>query len=328
MDKKTIVSGIQPTGNLHIGNYLGAVKQWVSLQESDQYDMHIFIADLHALSGTISSDKLQEQTLITAAELLAAGVDPNKTTFWVQSHVPVCTELAWVFNTVTPIAELERMTQYKDKASSQKQNINAGLLTYPILQAADILLYRGNLVPVGKDQVQHVELTRNIARWFNNKFDVEFFDTVKEKLTKVPKVMSLLEPTKKMSKSAGLKHVIELADEPEVISAKLKKAVTASDGDGESPGAQNLLLLLREFAETEVCMRFEEMQKDGSIRYGDLKVALTDAITDSFKEFRAKRKKLLSNVDELADILVSGATKADAIAQDTIKEVRNIVGIA
>ncbi len=324
--KQIIVSGIQPTGNLHIGNYLGAVKNWVDLQNSGKYDCYFFIADLHALTGNRSSEERKAQILRTASELLAAGIDPKKSTFFVQSHVPEHTELGWIFNCVTPIAELERMTQFKDKSASQSKNINTGLFTYPVLQAADILLYRGSAIPVGQDQVQHVELTRDIARWFNNKYD-KFFPEVKHILTETPKVMSLLEPTKKMSKSLGEGHVLELADEPGVIEKKLKKAVTATEGGEGSPGVANLLGLLKIFGDKKAHVQFAKVEKDGSIRYGDLKSELARVIGDYFFDFRARRDELMRGHDEVAEILAVGMEKAKIVAEQTMEDVRELVGI-
>ncbi len=326
MAKQIIVSGIQPTGNLHLGNYLGAVKNWVELQESGKYDMYIFIADLHSLTGDQTAKERHDQITRTAAELIAAGIDPKKTTFWVQSHVPQCTELSWIFNTVTPIAELDRMTQFKDKSSAQKKNINAGLFTYPILQAADILLYKGTHVPVGEDQVQHVELTRKIGRWFNNKYK-KYFPEAKPLLTKTARVKSLLDPEKKMSKSLGLGHVIELADEPNVIEKKMKKAVTATEGGGAAPGVENLLLLLEQFGDKKMHKKFVTAEKKGDIRYGDLKKEVSAAIGNYFADFRERRKELMSNHNEIADILIHGADKAAEIAEETMEDVIEIIGI-
>ncbi len=327
MSKKSIiVSGIQPTGNLHIGNYLGAVKNWVELQNSGKYQMYIFIADLHSLAGNMTAKERHEQIIRTLAELISAGIDPDKTTLFVQSHIPEHTELAWVFNCVTPIAELERMTQFKDKSSQQTKNINTGLFTYPILQASDILLYHGEVVPVGQDQIQHVELTRDIARWFNKKYD-KYFPETKHLLTKIPKVMSLLEPEKKMSKSLGEGHVIELADEPKVIEKKLKKAVTASAGGEGAPGVQNLLLLLKQFGDEAVYNGFVQAEMDGIIRYGDLKKEVANAVAEYFTEFRTKRNELMMNHDKLAEILIAGADKARPVAEETMREVRKLVGI-
>jgi len=326
MKKPIIFSGIQPTGNLHIGNYLGAVKNWVDLQNSGRYDCYFCIVDLHALTGNMDSQTRREQITRTAVELIAAGIDPKRCTFFVQSHVPEHTELSWIFNTVTPIAELERMTQFKDKSARQEKNINAGLLTYPILQAADILLYQATLVPVGQDQIQHIELTRDIARFFNNRYG-KYFPETKHLLTEAPKVMSLLEPTKKMSKSLGEGHVIELTDEPEVIEKKLKKAVTASEGGAGSPGVDNLLSLLNHFGDQSLFMTYSKAEKEGTIRYGDLKKDLTLALSDYFANFRAQRAKLLKNSKQIHSLLEQGAEKAGVVAEKTMKDVRKLVGI-
>ncbi|MSU75509.1 MAG: tryptophan--tRNA ligase [Candidatus Magasanikbacteria bacterium] len=326
MTKPIIVSGMQPTGNLHIGNYLGALKNWVDLQNSGQYQLYLFVADLHSLTLTMTPETRRENVRLLAAEYIAAGIDPAKTTVFVQSHVPEHSELAWIFNCVTPVSELERMTQFKDKAAREDKNINAGLLTYPILQAADILLYHGTLVPVGQDQVQHLELTRDIARWFNNKFG-DYFPTIKPLLTKIPKVMSLLEPAKKMSKSKGAGHIIALADEPEIIINKLKKAVTASAGGGQAPGVENLLSLLQQFGATETHQKFIKAEQAGTIRYGDLKQELAAAIAHYFADFRQKRQDLLANPKKLEKILMAGAQQAGVVARATMSEVKKIVGI-
>lgn len=324
--KPIVFSGIQPTGNLHLGNYLGAVQHIVKLQNTGAYQTYYFIADYHSLTGVMSAAERSEQILITAAELIAAGIDPTKTTLFVQSHVPEHTELAWIFSTVTPVAELYRMTQFKDKSAHQEKNINAGLLTYPILQAADILLYHGTLVPVGKDQAQHVELTNDVARWFNKRYG-EYFATVKSFFTEIPKVMSLLEPEKKMSKSLGAGHVIELADEPTTIEAKLKKAVTSTVGGGQAPGAENLLLLLKQFASAETYQEFAQAEKAKTIKYSKLKDALAKALSDYFSDFRAKRNALLRDPTKLDAILAEGAEKSRAVASKTITDVRKLIGI-
>lgn len=326
MQPSVLISGIQPTGNLHIGNYLGAVQNWVSLQKSSKYRFFVFIADLHSLSGDQTAEQRRQQIVTTAAELIAAGIDPEQATFFVQSHVAEHTELAWIFNTLTPVAELYRMTQFKDKSEKQDKNINAGLLTYPVLQAADILLYRATQVPVGQDQVQHLELTRDTARWFNNKYG-EYFKEVKPLLTEIPKVMSLLEPTKKMSKSLGGNHVIELADEPSVILSKLKKAVTASEGGKEAPGVQNLIMLLKQFSGKEQQAKYLAAEKDGSIRYGDLKQELATAISEHFADFRKKRAALLADPAKLEAILAEGAAAAKEVAAQTLSEVYKLVGL-
>ncbi len=326
MATSIIVSGMQPTGSLHIGNYLGALKNWVALQNSGNYELHFFIADLHSLTIQMDPPARRDNVRLLAAEFIAAGLDPKKCTIFVQSHVPEHTELAWVFNTVTPVGELERMTQFKDKAVQNNKNVNAGLFTYPILQAADILLYRATEVPVGQDQVQHLELTHDTVRWFNNRFG-EYFQDVKPKLTNFPKVMSLLEPTKKMSKSAGENHYIGIGDEPSVIENKLKKAVTATEGGGEAPGVTNLLMLLKEFGGEKLFNEFSKAEKDKTIRYGDLKTVLADAISHYFQDFRKRRAELLNNPKKLDKILADGAKKAQKVATKTMSEVRKIVGL-
>lgn len=323
--KKIIVSGIQPTGNLHIGNYLGAIKNWVALQDSGKYEMFIFIANQHSLTGKLTAEKMREQTATAFAELMAAGLDPQNITLFVQSDVPEHTELAWYFNCVTPVAELFRMTQFKDK-SEDGQSVTAGLFTYPVLQAADILIYHGHRVPVGVDQVQHVELTRDVARWFNKKYG-NYFPETEPLLTDTPKVMSLLLPEKKMSKSLGAGHCLELVDEPEIIEQKIKKAVTATTGGHSSPGAANLINLLKEFGDDATYKFFKNAEHDGSIRYGDLKRDLARAVSDYFADFRRKRAKILSDRAALQKIIDQGAVKARPVAQKTIAEVRKMVGV-
>src|SRR3989338_1038835 len=326
MSKPVIFSGIQPTGNLHLGNFLGAVKQWVELQNSGTYQCYFCIVDYHSLTGKMTADERRAQVMITATELLAAGIDPKKSTLFIQSHVPEHTELGWIFNTVTPIAELERMTQFKEKYENQKQNINAGLFTYPILQAADILLYQATHVPVGEDQVQHVELTRDIARWFNNRYAYNFPETAAV-LTETPRVKSLLEPDKKMSKSLGQGHVIELGEESSSIEKKIQRAVTATAGGGIAPGAQNLLLLYKHFGDPAHYERFIREEKEGTIRYGELKTELSSALSNYFADFRARKQKLLANPDRVAKIFAAGAKQAREVAQVTMKQVRQKIGI-
>ncbi|MCX6741144.1 MAG: tryptophan--tRNA ligase, partial [Candidatus Parcubacteria bacterium] len=288
--KPIILSGIQPSGELHVGNYLGAMKNHIELQNSGKYDCYFFVADLHALTEGPKAADLLVRTRNLVADYLAAGLDPKKSTIFVQSLIPEHTELAWIFNTLLPIAELERMTQYKDKSARQKANINAGLFDYPVLQAADILLYHGSLVPVGQDQVQHVELTRLAARKFNQKYG-DYFAEPKPLLTNVPKVMSLLEPEKKMSKSLGQNHYIGINDEPEVIKKKLSRAVS-DNGKGDSDGGRNLLMLLENFSHPDTVKYFFAQKEQGKIKFGELKAQLADDIATYFKPFREQRRKL------------------------------------
>lgn len=326
MKKPVIFSGIQPTGNLHVGNYLGAVKNWVELQNSGAYDCFFCIVDYHSMTGNMTADERREKTRVTAAELFALGLDQKKSTVFVQSHVMEHAELGWIFNTVTPVSELERMTQFKDKSARQAANINAGLFTYPVLQAADVLLYKGTFVPVGQDQVQHIELMRDIVRWFHHRYGA-YFPEPKPLLTDTPKVMSLIEPNKKMSKSLGADHVIELADAPEEIQRKLKRAVTATEGGVKAPGSANLLLLLEHFGERAAYEKFAAVEDSGQIRYGDLKAALGEAVAAFFQPFREERERLLSRPKTIEKLLDRGAKKAQAVAQQTMRDVRTQVGL-
>lgn len=336
-----VVSGIQPSGSLHIGNYLGALRYWLKLQADPKNHCYFFIADLHFLTQGKPASEVQENTRAIAAELLALGIDPKRSTLFVQSHVSGHTDLGWILNCVTPVAELTRMTQYKDKAGRQADNINAGLLTYPVLQAADILIYHGTAVPVGEDQVQHLELTQNIARWFNNRYGKTFTEP-KPVLTPTPRVMSLTSPLQKMSKSLGEKNVIGLADEPATLAAKIGKAVTESTGlipvtyakgawqlaPGEHPegtiGAYNLLKLLEVFGTPAQNKHFAS----GSISYHELKETLAHAIANHFADFRARRAALIKKPAAIEKLLAAGAKRASAVAQKTIADVRKKVGIA
>ena len=321
MTKDIILSGIQPTGKLHIGNYLGALKNFVDLQ--NQHECYFFIADYHSITENYDPKIKQQQILELATDYLAAGLNPKKCTIFVQSHIPEHLELAWIFNCLTPIAYLERMTQYKDKAARQKENINMGLFDYPVLQAADILIYHATAVPVGQDQDQHVELTRQIARFFNNRFGQTFAEP-KTLHTPAPKIMSLLAPEKKMAKSLGDNHCIYLNDGPEVIKQKIAKAVTDM-GDGKGLGAQNLLDLVEIFGPNDVYRRFLNDSQQGSLKYSELKQELAANIADYFADFRAKKLKITEK--EVKKVLEQGAKKAQKVALATMAEVRTKIGI-
>ncbi|MFH2105050.1 MAG: tryptophan--tRNA ligase [Parcubacteria group bacterium] len=321
-----IFSGIQPTGQLHLGNYLGAIKNWVELQ--DKYECIYCIVDYHAMTIPYRPAEMQKNILEAAADLVAAGIDPEKSILFVQSHVPEHTELAWMLNTVTPLAELQRMTQFKDKSAQFADSINVGLFDYPVLQAADILLYHADRIPVGEDQVQHVELTRLIARKFNQKFG-QIFPEPKTLLTKTARVMSLKDPAKKMSKSLGAAHYIALTDSPEVIADKIKKAVTDTGEEaGEmSPGVTNLFTLLEIFGEKEVYDKFVTEHKAGAIKYAELKEELGQAVADYFANFRQKREELLADESKLREMLEMGAEKARNTAQENIEKIKKKVGL-
>lgn len=260
-----VFSGIQPTGTIHIGNYLGALKQWIELQEKNEC---VFcIVDLHALTSPYDQKKLQELVLEKAIAYIAAGVSPEKSIIFVQSEVKEHAELEWLLNTVTPVGDLTRMTQYKEKSKKFEKNLNAGLLNYPILMAADILLYQTDIVPVGEDQLQHVEFTRTIARRFNQRFG-ETFKIPKAKLPEMgAKIMSLTQPTKKMSKSDPQASYIGLFDEPEVIKEKISKATTDTGkaikyNPELKPGVSNLLTIYSLFSD----MPMKEAEKNSKRR--------------------------------------------------------------
>jgi tryptophanyl-tRNA synthetase len=321
------LSGIQPTGEIHIGNYLGAVKQWIALQEKNEC---IFcVVDLHALTAPYDPKKLQESTLEKAIAYIAAGVDPEKSIIFVQSQVKEHAELAWLLNTVTPIGDLTRMTQYKDKAKKFEKNLNAGLLNYPVLMAADILLYQTEIVPVGEDQQQHVELARTIAKRFNQKFG-ETFNVPKEKLPEMgAKIMSLQQPTKKMSKSDSPISYIGLFDEPEIIKSKISKAVTDTGrvikyNPDKKPGISSLLAIYSLFADISM-KEVEKKFKDKG--YSDLKKQLANLLILKLEPFRRKRKELLQREVYVREILDKGARQAQTIAKTTMRDVKTKMGI-
>lgn len=323
MKQETILSGVQATGRMHIGNYLGALKQFVDIQNEGKLQCYFFVADLHALTVPRDPKQLRADTLEVVAEYIAAGLDPEKSVIFIQNHVLEHAELAWIFNCLTPIGELERMTQFKDKGRAQKDSVNAGLLTYPTLMAADILLYKPNFVPVGEDQVQHIELSRIIARKFNKQFG-NVFPEPKPFMRKPLRIMSLKNPDKKMSKTGD--DPLYLDDSPAEIEAKLKKAVTASGGEGSS-GVENLMFLLEQFGDKSQVAQFAGAIKDGSIRYSDLKMELAHAISDYFADFRKKKKELLGDKQLLAQILADGSERARSIAHKTMIEVKEKTGL-
>ncbi|MAG29150.1 tryptophan--tRNA ligase [bacterium] len=319
-----IFSGMQPTGSLHLGNYLGALKQWVELQE--QHDSIFCIVDYHALTIDYSPKDLPNRITELALDYLSAGVDPEKSIVFVQSQIPEHTELAWIFNSITPMGELERMTQFKEKSEQHKQNINAGLFTYPILQAADILLYKADRVPVGEDQVQHVELTRDIAKKFNKTFGKTFPET-KVILTKTARIMSLVDPEKKMSKSLGEKHYIALSDSPDAIKKKVRSAVTDTHGGSKSAGVTNLFDILEALNGDDMVSELKDQHKKGKLPYKDLKDIVANTIISHLKPIQERRRELEEQREEIGEILIEGAERAQEIAQKTMEEVREKVGV-
>jgi len=329
MTKPNLLSGMQPSAaSLHLGNYLGALTQWVKMQ--DDFNAYYVIVDLHAITIAQDPSELRENTRRTAAQYIAAGIDPSKSALFVQSHVPAHAQLAWVLNCITGFGEASRMTQFKDK--SQKggaDNSSVGLFTYPILQAADILLYQPKAVPVGEDQRQHLELTRDLATRFNSRFGKTFEIPEAHILKETAKIYDLQEPTAKMSKSAAdPKGLVNLMDEPSVIAKKIKGAVTDTDGeirfDREAkPGVSNLIGIYSAITGESVESFTTSLQGQG---YGALKTAVADAVVAALDPIRLRAQELLADPAELDRLLAQGAAKANQIAERTLSDVYDKVG--
>lgn len=327
-EKKTIFSGVQPSGMLTLGNYIGALKNWVELQE--EYECFYCVVDLHAITVRQNPAELRKRTMETLAIFLASGIDPEKSTIFMQSHVSAHAELGWILDCYTYLGELNRMTQFKQKSERHKDNINAGLYTYPVLQVADILLYQSDLVPVGEDQRQHIELTRDIAERFNNAYSPTF--TIPE--VYVPKVgariMSLQEPDKKMSKSDENENAfIALGDEPDVIVRKLKRAVTDSDGEirigDDKPGVTNLLSI---YAACSNCSLQDSVEHFSGKGYGDLKSETADAVVATLEPLQARYKQILVDKAYCNEVMQKGAEKAAQVANKTLSKVQKKIGLA
>jgi tryptophanyl-tRNA synthetase len=329
MTKPNLLSGMQPSASsLHLGNYLGALTQWVKMQ--DTHNAHYVIVDLHAITLPQDPKELRDNTRKTAAQYIAAGIDPDRSALFVQSHVPAHAQLAWVMNCITGFGEASRMTQFKDK--SQKggaENSSVGLFTYPILQAADILLYQPEAVPVGEDQRQHLELTRDLAMRFNSRFGETFVVPKAEILKETAKIYDLQNPSAKMSKSAqDPKGLINLLDEESVILKKFKSAVTDTDGEVKfdperKPGVSNLLGIYS--AITGKNMAETEAHFSGA-GYGALKVELAEAVIEHLRPIAQKTHELLSDTAELDRLLSIGAQKANELAEDTLAKVYDRIG--
>jgi tryptophanyl-tRNA synthetase len=330
MSKKRVLSGIQPThDSFHLGNYLGALKQWVQLQEDN--DAFYCVVDLHALTVETDPKVLQKRILLSAAQLIAIGVNPSKCTLFIQSHVPAHNQLAWVLECITGFGEAGRMTQFKDK--SQKggaDRTNVGLFTYPILQAADILLYQADFVPVGEDQRQHIELTRDLGQRFNSKYK-EIFNIPQAQIIKsLAKINDLQDPTAKMSKSASsMSGVIELLDAPEVTLKKFKSSVT-DDGkevkfdEKGKPGISNLLTIHSALSDKSVQEIETEFAGKG---YGDFKSAVAEVVIAELEPIRERTKQLMDDPAELVSLLKVGANKANEVASNTLKEAYTAIGL-
>ncbi len=326
--KGRIFSGIQPSGSLHIGNYLGAIRNWVGLQ--GEYEAIYCVVDQHAITQPHDPKTLGDRTIEVAASYLAAGLDVEKTTIFVQSHVTAHPQLAWIFSCLTPLGWLNRMTQFKDKAGKKKDQALAGLYTYPVLMAADILLYRATHVPVGEDQKQHVELTRDIAGAFNHKYETEFFPLSEPVIQdEAARIMSLRDGTKKMSSSdPSDQSRINLTDDAETIAQKIKRAKSDSEMglsyDPENrPEASNLLQIYAALAE-EPRAKVEAEFADRS--FADFKGKLSDLAVAKLEPMTAEMRRLMDDRAEIEEILRRGAEKADAIAADNIAKIYDIVG--
>lgn len=318
-----VFSGIQPSGAIHIGNYAGAIRNWVKLQ--DELECIYCIVDYHAMTQPYQPHELSERVLNAALDLLACGVDPERSNLFVQSSVPEHTELTWILSCIAPMGELNRMTQFKEK-SDRLESVNVGLFTYPVLQAADILIYKADTVPVGEDQVQHLEVTREIARRFNATFG-DTFPEPKPLLTQAPRIMSLNDPETKMSKSIEGSAVM-LSDDDDTIRKKLKRAVTGMGAPGEeTPGVKNMFTLLDVFAPPEVAQGFRADLKAGSIRYSDLKESLTEHMLAVLGPIREKRRELENKLDDVRDLLIERGRLLRLRADDTLEEVREKVGL-
>lgn len=329
MTKPIVLSGCQPSGELTIGNYLGALKQWVNMQ--DTHDCHYMLVDQHAITVRPEAEALRKATLDGLALYLACGVDPEKSTIFIQSHVPEHAQLSWVLNCYTQMGELNRMTQFKDKAQKSEANMNSGLFTYPVLMAADILLYRADTVPVGDDQKQHLELARDIANRFNNIYGDVF--TVPDPF--IPehgaRVMSLLEPTKKMSKSdTNPGNFIGLLEDPKKITKKIKRAVTDSDEQAniyfnieEKPGVSNLLSLLSCTTGTPVADLVPQYEDK---MYGHLKGDVAEAVVAMLEPIQAKYQEYRNDQAFLEQVMRNGADKASERASKVLTSVYDAIG--
>ncbi|MDR3582937.1 MAG: tryptophan--tRNA ligase [Candidatus Pacebacteria bacterium] len=325
MNKPRIFSGIQPSGNLHLGNYLGAIKNWAKLQ--DEYDSIFCVVDLHAITVPQDPEALKKKTIEIAKIYLAAGIDPSKCSIFIQSHVSEHTELAWILNTITKIPEMERMTQFKDKSEKlDKSKISMGLFDYPVLMAADIILYDTNLVPVGKDQMQHIELTRDLASRFNNKFGETFILPKGYTTKESANIMGLDDPTKKMSKSAKSEYnYIALTDDEETVRRKIKKAVTDSGSEivysDEKPALKNLINIYSLLADKKP----EEIEKEYAGKgYAEFKNGLADVTIAFLEPFQKKLKEY--DDEKVLEILRAGAEKVRLLATAKMEEVKKKIG--
>lgn len=326
-DKKVIFSGMQPSGSLTLGNYLGALKNWVKLQ--DEYDSYYCVVDMHAITVPKEPKDLRRNTLEVLANYIAAGIDPEKSTLFIQSHVSAHAELGWVLNCLAYYGELSRMTQFKDKSKKlESSSIPAGLFVYPTLMAADILLYQADLVPVGEDQRQHLELTRDLAIRFNNRYSETFKVPEAFISSEGAKIMSLQDPLSKMSKSDNNSNAyILLMDEPDVIRRKFKRAITDSVGvvsyNDDQPGVKNLLNIYSKISGKNVESIVSEYEGKG---YAQFKEDVAELVIGELKPIQEKIDYLLKNKEYLEEIYLAGAQKAEYVARKTLRKVYKKIG--
>ena len=329
-----VLSGIQPTAEMHIGNYFGAVKNWVALQDS--YECLYGVVDLHAITMPYQPANLRANTERMVIDLLTCGIDPAKAILFIQSLVPEHTELCWILSCLCPFGDLRRMTQFKDKidlleGQDTTQFVSAGFFSYPVLQAADILVYRAQHVPVGKDQEQHLELSRELARRFNNQFGVDFFPEPAPLFTDTPKLLSLADPTKKMSKSAGERHYVGLFEDEKSIRAKVKSAVTDSGdtqaGETMSPGVLNLFEILKACGKSAEANALLKDYNEGKLQYRVLKEGVADALVELTGNLRAKRAEIVRDAAGVHAKVREMSEQARGIAKETLKDVRKIIGL-
>ena len=326
MEKKIVFSGVQPSGELTIGNYIGAIKRWVALQ--DEYNCYYCIVDQHAITVPQEAKNLRKKTLDLIALYMACGIDPERSTLFIQSHVPEHAELSWVLNTITYMGQLNRMTQFKDKSKRSEENLNAALFTYPVLMAADILLYQTDLVPIGDDQKQHLELARDLAERFNNRYSETFI--VPEPFIGEfgARIKSLQDPDAKMSKSDRDENAsIFILDDQAAIKRKIKRAVTDSVGEvnysDEQPGIKNLLDIYSSFSGETIEAIVEKYKGRG---YGDFKKDLEQVVLDGLRPIQERFKEIRNDKDYLEEVYRKGAQKASEQARKTLRKVYKKVG--
>lgn len=334
MSKKIVLSAIQPSGELHLGNYFGAIRNWVRLQNEAEYKCIYGAVDLHVMTLNYEPEDLKKNTERMLLDVLACGIDLDKSILFIQSLVPEHTELTWIFNCLCSYGDLTRQTQFKDKVAQieEKQTgdkfISAGLFTYPVLQVADILAYKADFVPVGKDQEQHLELSRTIAERFNSRFG-EIFPLPAALFTETPKIYSLADPTRKMSKTLGEKHVIGLFEEENSLRKKVRSAVTDSgETTGEmSAGVANLFELLKASGKTEIALSLMRDYTRGDLKYSLLKEAVADALVELTSEFRKRREEYAKDRKATIREIHKSSEKAREIAGETLTEVRKLCGL-